>query len=272
MPPDLSAWFGLLSSFALRSSVKLRASIARSRQLLRSASDSAKKLACEWLVHAIVLLLFTYCTMALPKHKTCLSILRSILGPGAGNEARFAEKIGRSASWLKKASCGQIPLTRDAAIAIAYETGASMKWLFDGDTTKPLLDSEGKPYTLETYVNHRAKDREDRDWEDVTLAKNEVVGCFFELLRVLGAANLKNRGGLFSYHLGHFADEMAAKFGKANINKNKKAAQIAETVADLIMMDHSDDVVVVDDAPAKKPKPTPKPQKKQPSRKSKRPA
>ncbi len=35
MPPDLSAWFGLLSSFAFRSSVKLRASIARSRQLLR---------------------------------------------------------------------------------------------------------------------------------------------------------------------------------------------------------------------------------------------
>ena len=241
--------------------------------------------------------------MALPQHKTRLSILRSILGPGAGNEARFAEKIGRSASWLKKASCGQIPLTRDAAVRIAYETGISVRWLMAEDIKKtPVatdsgkgddldwigpegfratgdapLDHEGKPYTLETYVNYRANDREKRDWEDVICARNEVVGCFFELLRVLGSANLKNRGGLFAYHLGNFTDEMADKFGKANIGNNKKAAQIVETVADLIMKDdYSDVVVVVDDAPAenlaKKPKPATKPQKKQPSRKSKRPA
>jgi hypothetical protein len=241
--------------------------------------------------------------MALPQHKTRLSILRSILGPGAGNEARFAEKIGRSASWLKKASCGQIPLTKDAAVRIAYETGISARWLMAGNTKNPPvdtkgngdgldwdglpwfpdtgdspLDHEGKPYTLETYVNYRANDREKRDWEDVICARNEVVGCFFELLRVLGSANLKNRGGLFAYHLGNFTDEMADKFGKANIGNNKKAAQIVETVADLIMKDdYSDDVVVVDDAPAEtltkkpKPKPAPKPQKKQPSRK-KRPA
>jgi hypothetical protein len=172
--------------------------------------------------------------MALPQHKTCLSILRSILGPGAGSEARFAEKIGRSRSWLKKASCGQIPLTRDAAIAIAYETGANMKWLLDGDTTKPLLDSEGNTYTLETYANYRKQDLEKRDWEDVDFARNEMTMCLHKLLGILGAANQKNRGGLLAFHLSNFVDEMAEKFGVADIYQNEGAAGIAEDVANLV--------------------------------------
>jgi hypothetical protein len=172
--------------------------------------------------------------MALPQHKTCLSILRSILGPGAGGEARFAEKIGRSTSWLKKASCGQIALTRDAALAIAYETGASVKWLLDGDTTKPLLDSEGNPYTLETYANYRSQDREEKNRDDIALARDEMAGCIHELLQILGAANLKNRGGLFTFHLGNFVDEMADKFGVADIYQNEGAAEIAENAAHLV--------------------------------------
>ena len=172
--------------------------------------------------------------MALPQHKTCLSILRSILGPGAGNEARFAEKIGRSTSWLKKASCGQISLTRDAALAIAYATGASVKWLLAGDPTKPLLDSEGNPYTLETYAKYRTQDREEKDRDDIALARDEMTGCIHKLLQILGAANLKNRGGLFTFRLGNFVDEMADKFGVADIYQNEGAAQIAERAADLV--------------------------------------
>jgi hypothetical protein len=264
MPP-VFLWFGLLWSLLCRSSVKLRGVIACSWRSLRSAIDSAKELPCESIVHSVVLLLFTYCTMALPQHKTCLSILRSILGPGAGNEARFAEKIGRSTSWLKKASCGQIPLTRDAAIAIAYETGASMKWLLDGDTTKPLLDSEGNPYTLETYATYRQKDRDEKNREDISLARDEMAGCLHQLLGILGAANQKNRGGLFAFHLSNFVDEMADKFGVADIYQNEGAAGIAENVAHLVRTYDAKNAPKY--VPGKKATPTP--QKKQPSRKSK---
>ena len=206
--------------------------------------------------------------MALPKHKTCLSILRSILGPGAGNEARFAEKIGRSASWLKKASCGQIPLTRDAALAIAYETGASVKWLLEGDVTEPPVDPDGNRYTLETYANYRIQYHEETNWEDLDLSRTESVGCFHSLLRSLMSANQKNQGGLFAFHLGQFTDEMGDKFGLADIHEDKAAAVFAETFSRV--------VAEWDAANASKytlgKKPAPKPQKKQPSRKSKRPA
>jgi hypothetical protein len=92
--------------------------------------------------------------MALPKHKTCLSILRSIIGSGAGNEKTFADKIGRSTSWLKKASCGQVALTQNAAVRIGRETGVSFRWLLDNDTTKQAVDNNGNSYTIETYAHH----------------------------------------------------------------------------------------------------------------------
>ena len=221
--------------------------------------------------------------MALPKHKTTLSVLRTILGQGPGNAACFAKKIHKSESWLTKVSCGQMPLTRDAALAIAYETGASVKWLLDGDTRKPLLDSEGKPYTLETYAKHRLQDREEKDWDDISLAREEMVGCLHQLLQVLGAANQKNRGGLFVFHLLNFADEMADKFGVADIYQNEGAATIAENVAHLvrtsdpkkkpsaIILRNKKGKVLAEAKIQPVPRP-PTPQKKRPSQKSKRPA
>jgi hypothetical protein len=96
--------------------------------------------------------------MANPQHKTCLSVLRSVIGSTAGNEARFAEKIGRSTSWLKKASCGQIPLTENIALRISHETGISMRWLMQGDTSKTPVDKDDNTFTKATYENYRSPD------------------------------------------------------------------------------------------------------------------
>ena len=96
--------------------------------------------------------------MANPQHKTCLSVLRSVIGSAAGNEARFAEKIGRSTSWLKKASCGQIPLTENIALRISHETGISMRWLMQRDTSKTPVDKDDKTFTKATYENYRSPD------------------------------------------------------------------------------------------------------------------
>jgi hypothetical protein len=208
--------------------------------------------------------------MALPKHKTCISILRSILGPGAGGEARFAEKIGRSTSWLKKASCGQIPLTRDAAIAIAYETGASKEWLYAGDATKPPVDMDGNPYTLETYANHRARDRENQNWEESEdiMSVGEALLGFHSLLCCLKAANKQNRGGLFTFYLTEFWADMEEKFGLADVKDDLPAETFADVFTSMVVEwdragGHSYEGWL-------HPDPASKPQKKQPSRKSKR--
>lgn len=171
--------------------------------------------------------------MALPQHKTCLSVLRTILGT-AGNESRFAQKIGRSVSWLKKVSCGQIALTRDAALAISYASGASLKWLMDGDASKPCVDTDGKIFTIETYAAKRSRDSEGMDLEDFDAAQQESVGCFHSLLRSLKSAGEANKAGLFSFHLEQFTDSMAEKFGHADILGDKTALLFCETLARVV--------------------------------------
>ena len=139
--------------------------------------------------------------MALPQHKTTLSILRSVLGP-AGNEARFANKIGRSTSWLRKACCGQIPLMRNAAVLIAYETGVSLNWLLNNDTTKAPVDALGMPYTLETYALHCPQELG---------AEDRLNIAFGQLLASYRATGKRE---LFVLHFEAFADELAHKFKK----------------------------------------------------------
>jgi hypothetical protein len=128
------------------------------------------------------------------------------------------------------------------------------------------LDSEGKPYTLETYANHRTNDREKVDREDLDISRQLTEGCFYSLLQSLKSANRKNRGGLFAFHLEQFVDEMADKFGLADIYKDKAMAALAEQLARCVL--EYDAANSTRYTLGKKPAPTP--QKPQPSRKSKR--
>jgi hypothetical protein len=175
--------------------------------------------------------------MATSKHKTTLAVLRSILGPGAGGEARFAKKIGRSVSWVKKASCGTIPLTRDAALAIAYETGINHRWLIMGDTSKPPIDKEGNPYTTESYANHWKQDLNNLNEADKKESFETLEGCITQLLVVHLAAVKKNRGGLFQFQLFEFIQKLDEQFGHAydEIYKNEETVEVLVSIVDRIL-------------------------------------
>jgi hypothetical protein len=203
--------------------------------------------------------------MALPKHKTCLSILRSILGPGAGNESRFAKKIARSTSWLKKASCGQIPLNRDAALSISYATGVSINWLLDADISKPAVQSDGSPFTLESYSKHIEKMRDGFDDEDASISRDEFIGCLHEAVSIYLEARKKNLGGLFTFKLEESLIPLGKIYGKANIHQSKQALGLVETLGRVVEeWDHTRPTIYVR-KPAKPTRPS-----KQSSRKSKR--
>jgi hypothetical protein len=169
--------------------------------------------------------------MALPQHKTTLSIFRSILGSFHGNEARFAEKIGRSRSWLKKASCGEIPLTPEIARVIAYETGVCPQWLLSNDTAAPAVDRLGKPYTLETYAAYRQADTERINFEDWGDAERGFCRSIQELIAVLTSAGLSNRGGFFQFLLEEFVEDAKKRFSTVEIRGWKDAAKYGLEVA-----------------------------------------
>jgi hypothetical protein len=93
-------------------------------------------------------------SMALSKKKTPLAVLRSIIGPAYGQEARFAKMIGMDTpATLKKLCAGLRPLSPELAMRVSEETGASPDWLL-GKVKKPRNVSGG-PYTKADYEKAR---------------------------------------------------------------------------------------------------------------------
>jgi len=168
--------------------------------------------------------------MASLKKKTCLSILRSIIGPELGSEEPLAKKIGRSVSWLKQASSGHLPLTPKTASAIAYETGVSLDWLLAGNTSVPPVDSDGRPYTLESYA--RQRDKNNRAATSGTDAKldSEIADSLALLIRVLIYSVSFNQAGMLSLCLEKFAREMAMRFGEASAGGRSRANAVVQNL------------------------------------------
>jgi hypothetical protein len=177
--------------------------------------------------------------MALPKRKTTLSVLRTIIGPKEGNAFRLANRIGRSESWITKVSCGQIPLTGAIARSLAYETGVNPRWLLANDPEAPPVDREGKPYTLETFLAHRQNDENRVDFVDFLNAESDLCDCIQEAIYIMtNAGASKNRGGYFIFLLKEFLEDAKKRFGSAEIRGWARAAEYPLEVArDILKID-----------------------------------
>jgi hypothetical protein len=173
--------------------------------------------------------------MALPKHKTTLSVLRSILGPGAGNEARFAEKIGRTRSYVKKLSSGEKPISKEIAKVIAYETGVCPRWLFANKPKAAPVDKWGKPYTEETYARYRNDDRERVNFDDFLKAEDDFCECILDAMSIFSHAGAFNRAGYFTFLFEEFIRDAKKRFPCTEIKGWPRAAEYALEVARYIM-------------------------------------
>ena len=113
--------------------------------------------------------------MAISQMKTPLAKLREKLGP-LGRPQAFCETFNVSESWLKKASCGAIPIPPDSGIAFKLHkhTGVSISWLcgnIESDEVKysTKYDQENDPYLLKRII---ASLTEERDyWKNEALNK-----------------------------------------------------------------------------------------------------
>jgi len=233
--------------------------------------------------------------MAKSQNKTCLSILRSILGPVTGGEARFAKTIGRSRSWVKKASAGIIPLSEDAAVRISHETGVSTYWLFANDPTihpvcltedigmfetevenledHPFVfrfgglragykQSKGRPFTREAYDQRRMSLQAGLEQ---TGSRDTLPASIFCLIRDAIHAEKVNKLFLFSFKLDEFLASLEDEFGppgQVDDNVVRVALEVVDIAEAFASTNSQNNKKTVEKL---------KPQKKQPSRK-KRPA
>jgi transcriptional regulator with XRE-family HTH domain len=111
--------------------------------------------------------------MAASQLKTPLSVLRKILGKDYGGEDAIAQKIGKSTSWVRKASCGQIPIYRETARAISEYTGIDVDWIMDGNAASPAVDINGDKYFFETFK--RIPKRKENNMADAIVMLAEAI-------------------------------------------------------------------------------------------------
>ena len=98
-----------------------------------------------------------------------------------GSESRFPELVSLSASWIKKASAGNLPMTSKAAAAIFEATGISLLWLMGEGEDEPVQEDGRTPYTLDSF-NKWKWSRRDEESPMNTFHNTLAVARIFQVL------------------------------------------------------------------------------------------
>ena len=144
---------------------------------------------------------------------TCLATLRSILGPELGHEERFASIVGLSRSWLKKASCGKICISENAAALVSHATGIDKDWLYRENNSTPPTDKWGDPYTREFgehYVRNLLKTENSQPFDPM----RNFAECIFDLMEIFTSAIDRRQERICLLELEDFIFKAARLYGR----------------------------------------------------------
>ncbi len=203
--------------------------------------------------------------MATSQLKSKVARLRLITGETAES---FADIIGKSMSTLRSLETGRLKLSKKTASEISAETGVSLNWLMSEKNTDPVCRGmkPPAPFTKDSFVRHRAKKRAFiRDLSpELQLMLHFTIRDI--LMAIYGAAERGN-GDIALYYLEKFAEDLGKEFPYPR--DTAKAARALILLGEKL---EGSGVGEEDEAGGSN-VPLPdmsKPQKKQPSRKSKR--
>lgn len=217
------------------------------------------------------------------QQKTRLAKLRALLG-SMGSESRFPKLVGLSASWIKKASAGHLPMTGKAAAAIYEATGVNVYWLMgpssDGckvtgeDSNEPVEEDGITPYTIDSYNMWKWKKRDD----ERGLSSSMNIGSVARILQVLAAASKTKNETVAAFELWEFYMGFEKKYGIKTESETYcwNLLKDVERLLDDEAKYRKRKIAPLDNRPLAeriikgRQTPAPTPQKKQPSRKSKR--
>jgi len=200
------------------------------------------------------------------QQKTRLAKLRALLG-SMGSESRFPKLVSLSASWVKKASAGNLPMTSKAAAAIFEATGISLLWLMGEGEDEPVQEDGRTPYTLDSF-NKWKWSRRDEESPMNTFHNTLAVARIFQ---VLAAVSQTKRESVAACELWEFVQSFEKNNG-LNTDADDYCAGMLREVEKVFRKPAPLDKRPLAERIIKgRQTPPPKPQKKQPSRK-KRPA
>jgi len=137
--------------------------------------------------------------MRLSPQRHTLAVLRVQLRL---TQKEMATLMGCSTATVQAIELGKLKLSEKLGLEIAVKTGVRLEWLMAGDVSKPILDTDGAPYTLATFENLAAKQH---TW--IGQGQNYLTGALgfsavlMQVGRALLAAAEKDASELLAYRL-----------------------------------------------------------------------
>jgi transcriptional regulator with XRE-family HTH domain len=140
--------------------------------------------------------------------KTTAAVLRSIIGI---KDSEMADILGCRPPTIHSLESGRLQLSEKLAQRIFHETGASLTWLLNGDTSAPPISGRSEPYTKEIFDRVRAQKNYPRH---PVLFSADFLEFAGRLRSILEGANRRKAYQLPAYKIGKFLDALANEFGE----------------------------------------------------------
>lgn len=199
--------------------------------------------------------------------KTTAAVLRKTVGK---KDWEWAQMLGLSVQVVHNIEAGRTKLTHDLATKLFHETGISRIWLLNEDETAPPIAESGEPYTPEIYDRAQAQ-KIPYDQPHPAFRNFDKLGFCARLIAILESASSRQDYYMALYKVHTALDSLQREFGiDEKVYQHSGPHQVNNSMAiaalkEILARDKEMQRVI-----KQLHRPTPKPTKKQPSKKRKR--
>ena len=179
----------------------------------------------------------------------------------------MAEILGKSVATINSVEAGRLKLSPGLATKMFHETGISPVWLLNGDPTVPPVSASGKPYTRADYDQARAA-KIHYDHPHPLFRNVDKLGFCARLIAILESASARKDYYMARYKVHTALDSLRREFGMdEKVYQHSALDHLNNTMAiaalkEVLARDNEIESVL-----KQLRHPTPKPKKKQSSKK-----
>lgn len=135
---------------------------------------------------------------------------RQILNLG---QKEVAEMAGCSRATIQSVELVRLPLSEERARRISAATGVHFRWLIENDLDAPIIDAQGRPYTLSLYELIQAQKKVGSS-EFVQFMIHDYAASFYGQIRaVLSSAVKRDLGEVAVWKIARFLEDCRIEFG-----------------------------------------------------------
>lgn len=206
------------------------------------------------------------------KQKTKAAVLRKLLGTDLQpmKDRDMAELLRTSVSTIHSLESGRLKLSPSLAKRMFHETGISLEWLLGDKPDAPPIGADGKEYTRATFERAQAE-KIYYDQPHPVFRNNDKLGFCARLIAILESASGKKDYYMALYKVHTALDSLQSEFGidekvYQHSGPHSVNASMAVEALKQVLARNNDLQRVIKQLHH----PTPKPTKKQPSKKRRR--